>query len=312
MPTYNQIVSRPASGQSPVVPEPMAAEIIKDAPKTSVSLTRMRQARMSTKTQRQPVLSTLPDAYWVNGDTGRKQTTVTDWTNLVMTAEELATLVVVPNAYVDDSSIRIWDEVRPLIAEAIGRKLDLATIWGIDKPASFPTALVPSAIAAGNVVASGDGTDTGVDVAALAGKVAADGFSVNGFATEPGFVWSLIGQRTGQGAPIYNPDLQGGQGGNLFGFPLTAVENGSWQSQTARLVAADWSKFIVGVRQDITYEIFDQMVISDDDGKVIFNAPQQDSKVMRVVFRVGYQQAVPLTRVGTGTKFPAGVLTPGA
>src|SRR5690606_40591140 len=60
------------------------------------------------------------------------------------------------------------------------------------------------------------------------------------------------------------------------------------------------------------FDLFDQMVISDDDGKVIFNAAQQDSKVMRVVFRVGFQVANPVTRVNTNgaTRYPAGVVTP--
>ena len=37
---------------------------------------------------------------------------------------------------------------------------------------------------------------------------------------------------------------------------------------------------------------------------------QQDSKAMRVVFRVGFQVAQPLTRLGT--VYPAGVVTPAA
>ena len=52
--------------------------------------------------------------------------------------------------------------------------------------------------------------------------------------------------------------------------------------------------------------------INDDAGKVIFNAPQQDSKVLRVVFRVGYALANPVTAVNqvVGTRSPFTVLTP--
>ena len=68
----------------------------------------------------------------------------------------------------------------------------------------------------------------------------------------------------------------------------------------------------MGVRQDITFEIFREGIISDEAGKVVFNAMQQDSKIMRVVFRVGFQVANPLTRINGdgGSRYPAGVITP--
>ena len=294
------------------IPVETVNQIIQELPGQSVALTRMRKVRMSSKTRKQPVLASLPAAYWVDGDAGMKQTTKATWDNVVMTAEELASLVPVPNAVIDDSDMPIWDLVRPLLVEAIGNKVDLASLFGIDKPSTWPTALVPAAIAAGNAVAEGEATDFGSDVAKLAGLVAADGFAVNGFASAPGLNWKLIGLRDTNGQPIYGNPMAAGQPGTLYGYPLHEVTNGAWQSDAAQLIAADWSKFVVGIRQDITFDLFDQMVISDDDGKVIFNAPQQDSKVLRVVFRVGFQVANPLTRLQSdeAQRYPAGVLTP--
>ena len=78
--------------------------------------------------------------------------------------------------------------------------------------------------------------------------------------------------------------------------------------KATHLIALDWQKIAVGVRQDFTFSLFDQMVISDSDGKVIFNAAQQDAKVMRLVFRVGFQVAQPATRTGSSTAYPAAVL----
>lgn len=310
MAVYNERILR----ENVSIPVETVNEIIQELPGQSVALTRMRKVRMSSKTRRQPVLASLPAAYWVDGDTGMKQTTKATWDNVVMTAEELAALVPVPNAVIDDSDMPIWELVKPLLIEAIGQKVDLASIFGIDKPASWPTALVPAAIAAGNTVAEGANADFGVDVAKLAGLVAADGFAVNGFASAPGLNWKLIGLRDTNGQPIYGNPMAVGQPGTLYGYPLQEVTNGAWQSESAELIAADWTKFVVGIRQDITFDLFDQMVISDDDGKVIFNAPQQDSKVLRVVFRVGYQVANPLTRLNSdvATRYPAGVLTPAA
>lgn len=293
-----------------VIPEPIANEIIQELPKASVLLNRARQVRLSSKTLKQPVLSALPDAYWVNGDTGLKQTTKAEWDNLTITAEELAALVVVPDAVIDDSQIPIWSEVRPLLVEAIGRKVDEAGLFGVDTPVSWPTAVIPGAVAAGNVVTEGDGDDLAAEVAELGQLVAEDGFAINGFASAPGLNWRLVGLRNIQGSPIYVPSLAAGAPSTLYGYPLNEVTNGAWDAAEATLLGADWSKFVIGVRQDITFNISDSAVITDSEGAVVVNAYQQDSKILRVVFRVGFQIANPPNRVGGVDRYPAGVLVP--
>jgi HK97 family phage major capsid protein len=127
----------------------------------------------------------------------------------------------------------------------------------------------------------------------------------------PGLQWELIGLRSATGTPIYTPSLSEGAPSGLYGYALNEVDNGSWDADVAELLAADWTKFVVGIRQDVTYDLFSEGVISDNTGKVIFNLMQQDSKALRVVFRVGFQVGIPITRIGTGTKYPAGVITPG-
>ncbi len=310
---YNNVITRNDVGEA-LIPVAVSNEIIQEAPKQSVLLQRARNVRMSTKQMKQPVLATLPEAYWVNGDTGLKQTTKSSWDNVVMTAEEIAVLVPIPDALIDDASIPLWNEVRPLLVEAIGKKVDQAGLFGVDKPASWPTAVVPGAIAAGNTVADGTGRDFASDVAALGGLIAQDGFALNGFASAPGLNWRLIGLRDDNGQPIYTPNLTAGTPSSLYGYALDEVTNGAWDPEAATLLGADWSKFVVGIRQDVTFKMLDQAVITDADGKVIFNAPQQDSQIMRVVFRVGFQVANPLTRVNgdAATRYPAGVITPAA
>ena len=88
MPTYNERILR----ENVSIPVETVNEIIQELPQQSVALTRMRKVRMSSKTRKQPVLASLPVAYWVDGDTGLKQTTKATWDNVVMTAEELAAL----------------------------------------------------------------------------------------------------------------------------------------------------------------------------------------------------------------------------
>lgn len=305
---YNEIISR-GSPTDPLIPEPIVNTVIETLPEQSVLLSRARRVQMTSKTGRQPVLSALPAAYWVNGDTGMKQTTKAEWDNVTITAEELAAIVVIPDAYFDDASIPLWSQIQPLLVEAIGLKVDQAGLFGVDKPASWPTAVVPAAIAAGNTVTDGTGDDLGQDVAALGELMAAQGFAINGFASRPGLNWKLIGLRNEQGTPIYVPSLAAGTPSSLYGYPLNEVVNGAWDSDY-ELLAADWSKFVVGVRQDMTFRIFSEGVISNDDGEVVVNLMQQDAKAMRVVFRVGFQVANPLTRLESDedARYPAGVI----
>ena len=300
MATYNSLISRDASND-PLVPTPVSAEIIEELPAASALLQRARRVPMSSKTQRQPVLDVLPLAYFVGGDTGLKQTSAQDWKNVDLVAEEIAAIVPIPEAYLDDAQMPIWNEVRPRLVEAIGAKLDAAGLFGLDKPSTWPTAVYQSAVAAGNAVISGAGGDFAVDVATAAGKVAEDGFAVNGFISRPGLTWKLNTMRTEQGVPIYQPNLQGVPGGTLYGYPMSELTNGAWDMSEAELLMGDWAKAIVGVRQDISFKLFTEGVISDDDGKVILNLMQQDSVAMRVVMRVAFATANPATRLNTNS-----------
>lgn len=307
--TYSDLISRDAS-DDPLVPTPVSAQVIEEMPTQSFILQRAGQVPMSTKTQRQPVLDVLPMAYWVSGDTGMKQTSAVDWKNVSLVAEELAVIVPIPEAYLDDSQVPVWDEVRPRIVEALGAKIDAAVLFGTDKPSSWPADIYTSLLAAGNTVVTGVGDDFAQDVSLLGEKISLDGFAINGFASRPGLKWKLVGLRSTDGIPIYQPDLQGGGGGNLYGYPLSEVINGSWDSSEAELIAGDWTKCIIGMRQDITWKVFTEGVISDGDGKVVLNLMQQDSVALRVTMRLAYATSNPVTALNTNsaTRFAFGAV----
>jgi HK97 family phage major capsid protein len=313
MATYNTAITRGAGGASPdaLVPQPFAAQVIEELPQASVLLNRARRVTMSANTYRQPVLTALPTAYWVTGDNGLKQTATQEWNNVNLVAEELAALVPVPNAYMDDAQVPIWDEVRPRLVEAIGRAFDEAGLFGVNKPASWTSDDVyTAAVAAGNEVTSQ--SDVGISIAELGTTLAKQGYAASGFASAPGFGWNLVGVRGSNGQPIYwsdpaNPNLK-----TLYGYSLDEVMNGAFDATKASLIAADWSKVVVGVRQDITFSIHEDGIVSDDTGKVIYNAMQQDSTILRVVFRGAYATAKPVTQLNKGmaNKAPFAVLSP--
>lgn len=295
-----------------LLPDQVSNEIIKTLPQQSVLLTRARRVRMSRKNMKQPVLASLPDAYWVD-EGGLKSTSKASWEGVTMTAEELAVIVPIPDSLVDDANIPLWSEIRPLVSEAFGKKIDGAGIFGVDKPTSWGQDIFAGATAAENIVQRTANSDLAADVAKLGEKISKQGFAVNGFASQPGLNWQLVGLRDSTGRPVYVPSLAQGTPSTLYGYPLNEVMNGAWDAEKAVMLAADWSKFIVGIRQDMTYQIFDQGVISDSNGKVIVNLMQQDMKALRVVMRVGFAVANPMTRVvDKGDQYPAGFITPAA
>jgi len=316
VPTYNTGITRATPPTTdPLVPEPLSEDIIQELPTQSAVLNMARSVPMSTRTQRLAVLDVLPQAYFVSGDSGLKQSTNLEWKNVSLVVEELAALVPIPDAYMADTSVPLWDEVRPRLVEALGKAIDQACLFGVNKPATWSQALIPAAIAAGNTVADTT-ADVPASVALLAEKVALDGYTnINGWLIRPGFKWRLLRIRsTGSGDPIYEPDLQNGRGGSLYGYPMTEVANGAWDPSVADLLVGDWSKAIIGTRQDITFKIFDQGTINDADGKIIYNAVQMDGSIMRVVMRLAFATVNPVTALNanSATRFPFGVLTAGS
>lgn len=308
MATYNTSISRDVASD-PLVPTPVSAEIIKELTHASATLGLSRRVPMGSKTNRMPVLSVLPEAYFVSGDTGLKQTTTQDWENVTLTAEEIAVIIPVPEAYLADSQVPIWDEVRPSIAEAFAKKIDLACLFDQDRPATWSAGIVPTAKSKNHEVNEGDYQDLAADVAATARKVAEDGFSVTGFANAPGLDWRLVAERSTDGIPIYSSPTDAAPG-RIYGKETREVLNGGWDATEATLLLGDWSKSIVGIRQDITFKVFTEGVITDGSGAIVLNLMQQDSVAIRAVMRLAFATANPATRVGGSTRYPFAVLQP--
>jgi len=148
---YNNIISR--TDAQATMPEEVSSVVMTNVIRQSAALQLFRKVPMSRAQQRIPVISALPVAYWVSpSDTGLKQTTEVDWTNKYLNAEELACIVPIPEAVLDDAGFDIWTAIQPLLVETIGRTLDAAIFFGTNKPASFPSDLATTAIAAGNTL----------------------------------------------------------------------------------------------------------------------------------------------------------------
>jgi HK97 family phage major capsid protein len=309
---YNNLVSR-TSAQA-LIPEVVSNDILGGLTNDSAALGMFRQVRMATNQTRMPVLSALPTAYFVNGDTGLKQTTQVDWSNKFLNVEELATIVPIPEAVFDDTNFDVWANIRPLLSDAIARALDAAVFFGTNKPASWAPAIVTDATSAGNVVNRSVGTPR-TDKAGLAGYfsdafalVEGDGFAVNGIAANTIYKGLLRNTRDANGNLLAEVSPS-----SVYGEQVLYPMRGLWPAPAtgaAEAVVGDFSQAILGIRQDITYKVITEGVIQDNTGVIQYNLPQQDMIALRVVFRCAFQTAntINYDNPTAGTRYPFAVI----
>lgn len=310
------------------IPESVSSGILSDVYEGSAVLRLGNVFRMPARQHRIPVLKTFADAFWIQGanqaakDSARKQTTNLTWDNVYITPDELAVLVVVPDAWMDDSTIG-WAEIRKEVSRAFAKKIDQAILFGDGAPPagfSGPVGgLVGGAVSAGNFTTVGttlsgpasNYNDIGLDLLNVAEDLANDGYDINGWAAKQGFRWKLTKVRDSTGQPVYTVAMGGPNGPGtaaLYNEPYHEVGNGSWDNTEALAIGGQWEDLVVGIRQDMSFSVFDSGVINDDSGVVVYNAMQQDGKILRAVMRLGYAVPTPVKVLG-GT-FPFGILRP--
>lgn len=288
---YDSILAR--GDAAALVPEEVSNAMINSLQAQSLVLDKGNRIPISRNMTRFPVLSVLPQAYFVNGDTGLKQTTKAAWANKFMYVEEIATIVPIPEAVLDDAGFDVWAALQPLMERAIVRTFDAAVVFGTGAPATWAAegSLVSKAIAAGNTVTRGTNNAAagGIhgDLSDVVGKLEADGQVANGATANITLKARLRNQRDTAGRTLELP----------ADIPTPSYDlAGLWGSGSgaAEYLAGDFSKLVVGVRQDMTYKLLSESVITDSNDNIILNLAQQDSVAMRLVFRAAYAVANPI------------------
>ena len=309
----NNIITR--TDAEALIPVEESKEIITAVRQSSAALSLMRKLpNMTAKQRTLPVLSALPVAGFVNGDNGLKAVSAAAWDKKIITAEEIAVIIPIPEAVLDDAQYDIWAELKPSIVEAFGKVIDSAIFFSVSKPTSWENGIVTSAIANGNVITRSNASDIVQDINMLMGKVEEDGFDVTGFAGDISNKSSLRGLRDQNGGLLFQPSLTADTPSTLYAQPINYVKNSSWDKTQALLVGGDFSQAVYAIRQDMTYKILDQAVISDGDGRIIYNLAQQDMVALRCVMRLGWQLPNPVTALNSDgtTRYPFAVLAPQA
>lgn len=327
MPTFNSIINR-ADDAAALIPEDASNEILQTiADGSSVLRLSRRLPNMARGVRRLPVLSALPQAYFV-GEAGRtpqtfsevKQTTEAAWANKYLNAEEIACIVPIPENVLDDADFDIWAEMRPQIVASIGAVIDTALLFGTsdtDVPASWPDGLLVG-MPASHLVLDTQGNDLYDAIMSEGGVlsyVEEDGFLVNGHLAALSMRAKLRGLRDGgTGLPLFVQNMQAAVPYTLDGQRLEFPLNGSMDASQALLVSGDFNQLVYSIRKDITYKVLTEGVITDNATPrvILHNLAQDDMIALRVTFRMAWQLPNPINRVNQteATRFPFAALVP--
>lgn len=291
------------TGAESLIPETRAREIIQGTIAQSAVLSQGRKLpNLSSKTHKMPVLDMLPIAYFVNGDSGNKKTTKMAWDKKVITAEEIAVIVPIPEAVLDDSEYDIWAEVRPRVEEAFGKLIDGAVLFGEDAPDSWRDDIVTTATSATSVVTLGSSDslyDKIMGENGVIAKVEESGFFVTGHMADISMRAKLRGLKDSTGDPIFKANMQDGTRYSLDGSVMTFPNNGAFDKTKALMISGDFSQLVYAIRQDITFKLFTEGVVQNTDGTIAYNLMQQDMVALRAVMRLGWEIPNPINSVQT-------------
>ncbi len=289
------------TGAESLIPVQESNEIIQGIITQSAVLQRGRKLpNMTSKQYKMPVLDMLPIAYFVNGDSGQKKTTKMAWDKKFIIAEEIAVIVPIPEAVLDDSEYDIWAETKPRIIEAFGKKIDGAILFGDDKPASWRADVVTTADTAKSVVTLGAGDNLYDKIMGEEGSIALienSGYFVNGHMADISMRAKLRGLKNANGDPLFKSDMQSGTTYSLDGSPMNFPNNGSFDKSKALMISGDFSQLVYSIRQDITFKLFTEGVVQNTDGSIAYNLMQNDMVALRAVMRLGWEIPNPINSI---------------
>lgn len=265
------------------VPVEQANEIMKEIARGSSILRLSKVEPMESDTKKFPIMTEGPGAYWV-GEAERIKTSEAKWIFPEMHAKKVAVIIPVTKEKLNDTTINVFEELKPAIAEAFYKAIDAACLFGINSP--FAKNIFESAVDAENYII--DGTSTlDLDVSDTMALVEDAGLEVNGFTAHYGIKNRLRKLRDGNGNQLF---VNGVDQKEFYNEPIEFSRNGSWDKTKAEIIAADWTKSLVGIREGLDYEILKEATLQGTlgaDDKPLSLA-EQDLIAIKATMRLGF------------------------
>lgn len=297
------------------IPEQEYPGIIQGAIENSIVLTYgTRLPNMTSSSEKMNVLESLPVAGFLDGETAHKPITTASWGKKYIYAEELACIVPVPENVLADATIDIFGQVRPLIQQAMGKAIDGAVFFNVNKPTTWRDGILASATTAQKIVTQT--SDMYKDIMGVNGVIA----KVEESGTMPTRGIAAVPMRAqlrelvdANNRPLFKSDMLGSTRYTLDGIPMEFPLNGAFDPTKALMIMGDFSKLVYSIRQDLSFKVLTEATLVDPSTKtVIYNLAQQDMVALRCVMRLGWEVLDPITAYTQNEKqkFPFAVYAP--
>jgi len=298
-----------------LIQEEYSGALLDNTAESSAVIRAFGTVPLGTKITNAPVLTTLPEAGWVSesatDSAGVKPTSQAVWANKQFVVEEIAVIIPIHEDTLEDATEDLLANITRLGGQAIGKKLDQAVLFGVQKPTTWTSLdLLAAATAAGNIFqisATPGEDDLAGSIFQAAGAVADSGANPTDILSAAGLRFRLANLRATDGTAILSRTLgaDGSFSDDIAGLDAQFVKNGAWDNTLATAIIADEDRVKIGVRQDITVKFLDQATVGG------INLAERDMVALRFKARYAYVLGNTLTNQGTASE-PVAAVTPAA
>ncbi|WBW97585.1 phage major capsid protein [Oceanirhabdus sp. W0125-5] len=255
------------------VPTEVSNELIKSIVKQSTAFTVCRHVPMTSDKKILPVLTDTGSAYWT-GEGEKIGTSVMAFDYPQLTAQKLAVIIPTTKEKLSDSALNVLGEIKEGIADAFTRAIDSAVFFGNASP--FTKNIVD--VAEGNKIVGTGKID--MDISGAMGKVEDSDYTVNSIITHNGMKKVFRELRDSNNNAIVLPG--GASGTQIYNTTIHIPQSRAWDKTKAEVLLGDFTKAIIGTRENIEYEILKEATIGE------LNLAEQDLIAVKCTMRFGF------------------------
>ena len=253
------------------VPVEIAREIMKNIIDQASILKVSKKIPMSSDRMVIPKLVSTGSAGWV-AEGEEISTTLPTFEYPQLKAKKLAIIVPVTREKINDSVANVINEVKQAIADMFATAIDTACIFGVNTP--FETSLF-SSIGLNKITAT---STLNIDISDCMGKVEENKYNCNYLligTTQKKILRALANDNAFKNSL----DLD-----SAYNTPIEYVRN--WDDSKALAITGDFTRSIVGTRENMEYEILKEATIKT--GSQSINLAQQDMIGIKCTMRMAY------------------------